>query len=739
MATWAGGAICNPQQKGRISVIDSSFEVLSPYLRDKNYFGGEIIYSSGELTLIRTRISSMDKTSQENSLIFHTSLSENVRIKDINVTCPPGKDIIVTSPVTVPVEDIFGIAKDPIIALTVKCFACPSQQYSVLRGKVGPNLKNQSHIHCHNCPFGGNCINGQIKASDNFWGHRRKSYDNEIHFVTCPYGYCCVGKQCKTYNSCAHGRHGTLCGQCQQGLTENIFTPVCVKPEGCHTPWFWFVIGVTGIGYVLFFMCQKEAANLAVAILVPKSILASVKRTAFGGIKTAFQKIFKRNIYIDPLTDDISCESIEFEETQFELQDPVQVMSTDNTSCIKESDNFFPGLLKIVFFFYQTNVLFKVYTTGKSHRFAHFLQEIIATLLNLRTDGLFSQSISWCPFPGLHPVSKLVFKASFVLYMFTVILVLLCICKIFRLAKHKYNAKAFHSRVNCCVLRILLISYSTITVSCFTLLNCITLGKIGEVLYIDGTIKCYQWWQYIVFAIICVWIASYPITIYTSSWLLHRNKLGKKSFLVSLLLPLPTVLYWTFIRIFYQKSSIDRVMADAILEEDTKEMLNVLEGPFRKYHETSTNKTCNLAWEVILIGRRLILILVKTFINDVVLRLYLMLVLMILFTFHHIYVQPYSTKILNNVETISLFMLIIICIINTVPAYIYMNPLSVSPHIQNLSKIFREIETVLMLIVPFIVGCCACILVLIRALQFIYWMCNVFVRLIRFCCKKKQS
>ena len=270
--------------------------------------------------------------------------------------------------------------------------------------------------------------------------------------------------------------------------------------------------------------------------------------------------------------------------------------------------------------------MLKVYSGEKSHNLSHFLEGIFTTLFNLRPEGLFFQKISWCPFYGLKPVNKLVFKTSFVFYMLTVISLLVIICKIFRLVKPDYDARAFYSRLNCGTLRVLLKSYSTVTTSCFTLVSRVELDSLGKVLYIDGTIKCFSWWQYIVIAIICSWVALYPVAIYASSSLLYNNQLTKGKFLLSILLPLPTVLYWTFIKICLRKDNADRV-EDAPLDENTREMLNVLEGPFRKYHGTSKSNNHKLPWEAILIARRLILIIMRTFINNVLLRLYLMQVL----------------------------------------------------------------------------------------------------------------
>ena len=713
MATVAGGAICKKRTFGNLTITDSSFKTTSEYFHDKHHQGGEILYSQGRISMRGTRIRSMDDFSEYNSLIIHMSKQGTIEVNDINVTCPIGKDITTTIP-----KQLIDFG-DEIIAFTVKCSACSPHRYSLLKGNMGPKLNNQSHIRCYDCPVGGNCTNGQIKATDNFWGFRKKSDYNEIRFAACPYGYCCIERQCETYNSCGNGRHDTLCGRCKPGLVENIFTHACLKSEDCYHPWFWGIMGIAGVLYVLFFVYQKETANLVVAILVPRRILKSIKHILFDGINIILDKIFKPS----SAGHDISSDPTEYEAMQIDHQVPRD-----------ESESFFPGLLKIVVFFYQTNVLLKVYSGGKSHNLSHYLEEMVTTLFNLRPEGLFFQKLSWCPFYGLKPVHKLVFKTSFVFYMLTVISVLVIICNI---VKPNYDTKAFYSRLNCGILRVLLISYNTITISCFSLVSCVELGSLGKVLYIDGTIKCFSWWQYIVIAIICIWIALYPIGIYASSSLLHNNQLAKGKYLLSILLPLPTVLYWMFIKIHLLKDNADRV-EDARLDQNTREMLNVLEGPFRKYHGTSKSNNYKLPWEAVLIARKLILIIMRTFINNVLLRLYLMQVSMILFAFHHSYVQPYSTKVLNYIETVSLLMLIVICIINTVPGYIYMNPQFVSSYVRYLLITFRKVETALLLIVPFIVGSCLCALVVIRILQVLYWMFKICTRVIRFCFKRKQ-
>ena len=88
---------------------------------------------------------------------------------------------------------------------------------------------------------------------------------------------------------------------------------------------------------------------------------------------------------------------------------------------------------------------------------------------------------------------------------------------------------------------------------------------------------------------------------------------------------------------------------------------------------------------------------------------------------------------------ISLGILTGICALNILPAFIYMNPKATSFYIQNLADVFRQIETILMLIFPSVIGFIVAILVTVRVFQFWVWMFCLFVKLIHYCCKRKIS
>ena len=723
MATRAGGTISH-MGGGNLSIKSSVFQT-SAYPYRSQYFGGDIIYSSDKLALNQVVFQDINGYNAYNSLLIHTGRFQDIKIADIHAICSRGKKISVSFPKK---SDLPSLHVE--VFVTVSCSSCPPHSYSLSAGKLGPSLVNQTQIQCHDCPFGGNCINGHIKASDNFWGYSVNKHGQEIHFISCPFGYCCSGSQCTNYNSCATGRHGILCGKCESGFTENILNPDCLIPEECRHPWFLLVPLLGGNVYVLLFMYLQEAARILKNLLIPTRVLSSAKEDILPRIQNVFRNVKYKHQQAQPMTDDICCEPEDNEEVHLEVLQTYEFPKPD-----KSDPSLFPGLFKIVVFFYQTSVLFKVYSVEKSNGLIHLIQERFSAVFSLRPDGLFSQNVSWCPFDGLRPVPKLLFKTSFIVYLFIIIFTIFAISKIIKLLRNISDSKsqAYHSRMACCVLRTVLISYGTITVTCFTLLSCVQLGSFGKVLHLDGSIHCYTWWQYIVIAIVCIWIASLPFAIYTASWLMHRNFLSSGQFLLALLIPFPTVIYWIYIRITrcHKRSSETELRPEYVLDERAEEILDVIEGPFRKHHRTDTDSNYRLPWESVFIGKRLVLIFIKTFVIDLISRLYLMLFFNFLFLMHHIYVQPFSSNFLNTTDTVSTAILITICALNILPASIYMNPMAASPYVRNFAQLFRRVETILMLIFPFIIGCCVAFLVVVRILQFMIWTFNCCVRLIR--------
>ena len=55
-----------------------------------------------------------------------------------------------------------------------------------------------------------------------------------------------------------------MCGKCEEGYSESMFSPGCIKDEECNSAsWFLVVVAIYGIVYVIFFICQEEIEYFA--------------------------------------------------------------------------------------------------------------------------------------------------------------------------------------------------------------------------------------------------------------------------------------------------------------------------------------------------------------------------------------------------------------------------------------------------------------------------------------------
>ena len=357
-------------------------------------------------------------------------------------------------------------------------------------------------------------------------------------------------------------------------------------------------------------MYINEITKILNTLLVPKFMSKYFKYCAktpikisetwkymLQSIKYRFLNEFNRGDELHYLRDDIYTQDTYETQCWEQMQGSVELMNDEEmqtTVSLGPDDSeqsVFPGLLKIMIFFYQTNVLFKIYTGSRSYGFINILQETIAALFNLRTDGTFAQDLSWCPFSNLQPVPKVLLKFTFIIYLFFLIFLTYISCKVSRLLKITAT-ELNNTRLLCCILRLVFISYAGITAPCFSLLSCVQLGHHGKVLFIDGSIQCYRWWQMIVICVVCCWIVPFPVTIYMSSQLLHKNMLSAKHFFLSLIFPLPAICRWLYNYHKYGRKDHEDIEN---LSQDVQDILQIMEGPFRKPNNSAVDKSYRLS------------------------------------------------------------------------------------------------------------------------------------------------
>ena len=191
--------------------------------------------------------------------------------------------------------------------------------------------------------------------------------------------------------------------------------------------------------------------------------------------------------------------------------------------------------------------------------------------------------------------------------------------------------------------------YASSTQLCLSLLHCVPVGD-NQVLFLDGNIKCYQTFQYFLLAYMISSILPFCLVPVLGSYLLKFDRIGVKQFCAACIFPLPFGCYWFYLLLkdcrCGNQGSYNTIEQndDAIRSEqdndetqrlDSEEItftsstdrnettstrsesavLKVLLGPFRPHQAFMCFPSSHIPWEGFLIFRRLVLIIVLTFVT----------------------------------------------------------------------------------------------------------------------------
>ena len=504
-------------------------------------------------------------------------------------------------------------------------------------------------LECLLCPYGGRCTKN-LESLPNFWGYKKQNNPPTIQFSRCPVGYCCqakVGRKgCVPYDKCNIGRYGRLCGTCLPGFTETLFTPLCRQSEKCKDYWFWPVAVIFVLGFSLYVIIEPDIPSM----------------------------LYRRIIW-------------------FRSTSP-QVTEPDSQQ----------GLERIVFFYYQAIDILSVQSSNNIVWDNHFTQFIVGLFnfgIRLNREGFA------CPFPGLGPVSKVLFHTV------GVFLVLLLIPVIFFI--HSTMSKCFPFRPPergvylSAFLKSVFLGYAVLARNSLTLLHCVTVDGVN-CLFINCNVECYTWWQKLIGTLILIYFLPFVFALFFGTKKLYRKHISVVHFFLACLFPLPILSYW-----FLNRRHLDprgEIIRDA---GGRTAIASVLYGSYRIPDNVSSGA---IYWESVLIGRMLVLILTAVLVKDPFLSSLVLLLLCVINLSSHIYFLPFKRVLDNRVESISLFCLVLIAVFNLpFMAYLSEGVLPTGPMLQ-VMDVFMWCHVILIGFLPLI-----CVLLFLAA---------IFSQLVRF-------
>ena len=408
-----------------------------------------------------------------------------------------------------------------------------------------------------------------------------------------------------------------------------------------------------------------------------------------------------------------------------------QILWFKKHEAMNEEGNYDRGYLKIVFHLYQAADLVLVFNSSKRILKIKFMESIVG-LFNFRQT--FSSSGLVCPFPGLTVVTKRLFSASQVFGAILMIgLIYMVQCGVQKVRGQ--GAPSVGPYVGG-ILQIMLLGYTTLAAVSFDLLRCVPIGSEKRLFY-DGNVECFQWWQYILIVFICVLFVPFVVVMLWGPVKLFRGTISVGKFLLACCFPLPCLLYWVLTPCIIRNTD----HLNAASAQETKMFVEkVIYDPFKR---PEAGGKLSLSWESVMIGRRLILIIVRAFVTDPMPRLVIMILLCVLFLLHHALTLPFRDGTANILETISLLSLVFLATVNAFFASFLSLAVSSNDYFKFWWNFCGVVELVIVGAVPLVVcfilaaavfsQLCRLILVVSVYLRNLWWVCFMW------CSNRKET
>ena len=291
------------------------------------------------------------------------------------------------------------------------------------------------------------------------------------------------------------------------------------------------------------------------------------------------------------------------------------------------------------------------------------LRQLFLNISQLAVD-LIDLGLNLCPFPGWAPVSKLLIKnltGPFVFFYILAIYGIVSTASKCLKSKLKILRIYFYPRLTAATIFSILLFYQQIANVAFSLLYCIKSGD-QKILFIDGTVTCYRPWQILVFIFACNWVVGIIPVLMFLPGLLELGLIQVSHLFLACLMPVPMLIYWMFG--FYRRKLNVMISGDDVPPWHD-EALRILQKTFVK---TTGRRGLPVCWVGFMKVRRLTLVLLFTFVSNLVARISLMCLTIVLFLLFHLETKPYQDDLANRLYTASLLATLAIGFINIMKA-----------------------------------------------------------------------
>lgn len=680
-ATGMGGTLYSSLRSSEVQLSNVVFESCE---QQKNRAAdGDVVFILSKVKMWNTTVRIKDPVNERNVFYVH---NDDISI-DMNSSfiCAKGYRVAIMNIQYTPHSGDFSL-------FSMLCRTCPYSHYSVVESSYQElGIQNPP---CFPCSSNSVCRRGISKPKDNFWGYQVNS-SAPITYMQLPMRYGCTGLECKRFNSCAANREDVMCARCAKGYSEHVLANGCISNKYCNRIEFWLLATTAVVLYIVLFLYKSEIFSLCKRNV---NWLCSFRQCGKSG------------------NDDVV-----YEDVYIRIEDAAAMKDDSGNSqdsCTPRSTRdreFGSGLLKIVFYFYQIEIILHEDIGNKDDTI--FKQMLRVPLSFFNFDFLATYNSKLCAFTNTTPVKKVFFRIALITIVFLGLGIIIMIARLLQNLNQENVASRMRKlgdKALSASFEIFVLVYGVNVMAGLKLLNCVSY-KDEQRLLIQGNIKCYSIWQYAVMFAMILWALPYCIFIFLLPKWLQRQETNKLGILFGCLFPLPFLMRRLYT---WRLSSPFDIVVDKLDDPVVHRILESLIAPFRK----SKKRHEFLWWEGVYIFRRLLIISLVRFVHDPFAKNQLMLFAQVLFLLHHMYCRPFNLRFLNHIETASLTILVTFTSTSALYAYNYKYGIS-GNDTSTLSDVFAWLRVFVIIALP-------CIAVALFIIPFILLFIRNIMKLI---------
>ena len=398
--------------------------------------------------------------------------------------------------------------------------------------------------------------------------------------LRCPDQYCCERSgDCTVIDTCNPGRIGTLCGRCTDDLTESLFSANCFPLDKCYTLLFGLLYAGCVVIYSFFLGTfndvKKELAAKTSKLfkMLKNKLKTSNKSKTMEGIEFANEtedinlmakNVRKNSRLVDALLLDNSSNKsgrvtsldtmletrdwksqtitnnldndlkVENKKNDLEVRIQVEKNSTDTDSGMK--------YLQIMLYYVQDATLFKIHLLNAKQQSENFLVKILQFSPEILT--VYYKVSDLCFTKNTTAVMKVLLSSMFgpcIILLLSIVYVLHWIFSRY-FGKESINWEILRSKLTQAFILTILFSYQKIIKGAFSLIQCVDIDDI-KVLYIQGDIQCYTWWQVATEVYLYISVVPVFITLAICPFMVKNKQMSVAMLIIACLVPVPVLFY----------------------------------------------------------------------------------------------------------------------------------------------------------------------------------------------------